>query len=97
MGTENHVMAKIKWTAVKTAQTQLDQLQATVIKPVTEVHPAELVLSSALHHCGVHYTGVPHQPWGIICCVQCQGVWKVSLTRPSVLQHCYIHFSVSYT
>jgi len=50
MGIENHVTAKIEWTGVKTAQAQLDQLWAMVIKPVTEVPPAESVLSSVLHH-----------------------------------------------
>lgn len=82
---------------MKTAQAQLDQLGDTVIKPLTEVPPAELVLSSALHHCGAPDAGVLHQPWGIICCVQRQAIWKVSLSRPSVLHHCYLHFSVSYT
>ena len=74
MGFGNHVMAKIEWIAVKTAQAQLDQLRATVIKPMNEVPPEELVLSSALHHCGARYAGVQHQPRGIICCVQCQGI-----------------------
>lgn len=97
MGIENHVTAKIKWIAVKTAQAQLDHLRAMAIKPMTEVPPAELVLSSALHHCGAHYVGVQHQSRGIICCVRCQGIWKMSLSRPSVLQHCYLHFSDSYT
>lgn len=86
MGIGSHAMAKIQWRAVKMAQAELAQLRATVIKPVAEVSPAELVLSGALHGSQAPYTGVQHQPQGVICCVQCQVIWKVSLSRPSVLK-----------
>lgn len=55
-------MAKIEWTTVKTAQAQLDQPQALVIKPVSEVPLVELLLSSALHHCRACYLGRSSHP-----------------------------------
>lgn len=88
MSVGNRLTAKIKWTV----QVYLHQLQATVVRPMTEVPP--VVYCATVR---AHYARQQHQPQSIICCVHWfWSIWKVNLSRPSILQRCYLHCSANY-